>query len=89
MPGKDSAAKRHRQSEKRRINNRVAKSKVRTITKNFMLAVKTGDKESAEVKFMEMTKLMDTASGKGVYHKNTVARKKSRMNRLLNSLSAE
>lgn len=89
MPGKGSAAKRHRQSEKRRIHNRAAKSRVRTVTKSFMLAVKTGDKEAAEVNFNEMAKLMDTASGKGIYHKNTVARKKSRLNKLLNSLSAE
>jgi small subunit ribosomal protein S20 len=54
-----------------------------------MLAVKTGDKEAAGVNFSEMAKLMDSASGKGIYHRNTVARKKSRMNKLLNSLSAE
>lgn len=89
MPGKSSAAKRHKQSENRRIRNRAAKSRVKTVTKSFMTAVKSGDKEAAEVKFKEMTKLMDTASGKGVYHRNTVARKKSRMNKLLNSLSAE
>ena len=53
-----------------------------------MLAVKAGEKETAEAKFMEMTKLMDTAAGKGIYHKNTVARKKSRMHKLLNTLSA-
>jgi len=84
-----SAAKRYKQSEKRRLRNRAAKSRVRTVTKSFMTAVKTGDKDAAEVKFKEMAKLMDTAAGKGIYHKNTVARKKSRMNKLLNSLSAE
>ena len=89
MPGKSSAAKRHKQSEKRRIRNRVAKSKVKTVTKSFISAVNSGDKDTAEVKFKEMSKLMDTASGKGIYHRNTVARKKSRMNKLLNSLSAE
>ena len=89
MPGMSSAAKRHKQSEVRRIRNRAAKSRVRTVTKSFMAAVKAGDKEAAKVNYSEMEKLMDTASGKGVYHKNTVARKKSRMNKLLNSLAAE
>ncbi len=89
MPGKGSAAKRHRQSEKRRMKNRVAKSTVRTVTKNFILAVKSGDKPAAEAKYLEMTKLMDTAAGKGIYHKNMVARKKSRMHKLLNSIAAE
>ena len=89
MPGKGSAAKRHKQSEKRRIKNRAAKSRVKTVTKSFMSAVKSGDKDAAEVSYKEMTKLMDTASGKGIYHRNSVARKKSRMNKLLNSLSAE
>jgi small subunit ribosomal protein S20 len=54
-----------------------------------MLAVKNNDKDAAEAKFAEMSKLMDTASGKGIFHKNTVARKKSRMSKLLNSLTAE
>ncbi|MDC7225269.1 MAG: 30S ribosomal protein S20 [Spirochaetales bacterium] len=89
MGTSNSAAKRYRQSEKRRIKNRAAKSQVKTVTKSFMAAVKSGDKEAAEVKYKEMAKLMDTASGKGVYHSNTVARKKSRMNKLLNSISAE
>ena len=89
MPEKGTAAKRHRQSEKRRLRNRASKSRVRTVTKSFMLAVKNNDKVAAEAKFNEMSKLMDSASGKGVFHKNTVARKKSRMNKLLNSLSAE
>ena len=89
MPTSNSAAKRHKQSEKRRIKNRAAKSRVKTVTKSFMAAVKSGDKEAAEAKYNDMTKLMDTATGKGVYHKNTVARKKSRMHKLLNSVSAE
>ena len=89
MGTSNSAAKRYKQSEKRRIKNRSAKSRVKTVTKSFMTAVKTGDKEAAEVDYEEMTKLMDTASGKGIYHRNTVARKKSRMTKLLNSLSAE
>lgn len=89
MPTSKSAAKRYKQSEKRRIKNRAAKSKVKTVTKNFVAAVKSGDKEVAEVKYKEMAKLMDTASGKGVYHRNTAARKISRMNKLLNTLSAE
>ncbi len=88
MPGKGSAAKRHKQSEKRRLKNRAAKSRVRTVTKGFLSAVKSGNKEAAEANFKEMAKLMDTAAGKGIYHRNTVARKKSRMNKLLNSLSA-
>ena len=87
MGTSNSAAKRHKQSLKRRNRNRIAKSQVKTETKTFMAAVKSGDKDAAEVSFKAMSKLMDTASGKGVYHRNTVARKKSRMNKLLNSLS--
>jgi ribosomal protein S20 len=33
-----------------------------------------------------MVKMLDTAAGKGIFHKNTVARKKSRMSKLLNNL---
>lgn len=86
MAGQSSAAKRHRQSEKRRVHNRVARSRVRTATKKFLTAVESNDKDGAARSFVEVTKLLDTAAGKGIYHKNTAARKKSRMHAKLSKL---
>ena len=86
MPNSNDAAKRHRQSVKRRIHNRAIRSRVRTSIKSFESAVNSKDKAAAEVKFAEFVKLIDTAAGKGLYHKNTAARKKSRMYKRLAAL---
>lgn len=87
MPGKGSAAKRHRQNEKRRLRNRIVRSKIKTNIKNFLDAVKKNAKDEAENNYRLFGKLIDRAVTKGVYHSNTAARKKSRMHRLLNKMS--
>jgi small subunit ribosomal protein S20 len=74
-----SAAKRERQNEKRRLRNRETKSEVRTAVKKFQLAVQTQDRDLAKEKLDYAIKLIDTAGSKGVFHANTVSRKKSRL----------
>ncbi|MBN2651160.1 MAG: 30S ribosomal protein S20 [Spirochaetales bacterium] len=81
-------AKSARRDAKRRIANRAAKSKCKTAIKQFTVNAQANNKEEAEVAFRQMVKLLDTAAGKGLYHKKTVARKKSRMAKLLNQISA-
>ena len=83
---KGSAAKRHRQSQKRRMRNREMRSEVRTGIRKFLDAVNGNDRSTAESRFQEVNKLIDTAAGKGVYHKNTAARTKSRLRKKLNAL---
>lgn len=56
---------------------------MRTSIKAFEVAVKKHDREAAEVNFNKFVKLIDTAAGKGVYHRNTAARKKSRLHKVL------
>ncbi len=84
----DQAAKRLRQSEKRRLRNRMSKSTILTSKKRFLAAVKENDKEKAGSELKEIVKLLDTSAGKGLFHKKTVARKKSRLHKALNSMSA-
>ena len=86
MAEKGSAAKRHRQSLRRRMRNRMAVSEVRTSVKSFMSAVDAKNKEEAEKAFRLVVKKIDTAAGKGILHRNTVARKKSRLAKMLNRL---
>jgi small subunit ribosomal protein S20 len=83
LPNNKSTEKRLRQSIKRKMHNRAIKSKVRTSVKSFEGAVAKSDKASAEACYKEFVKLADTAAGKGIYHKNTIARKKSRLNSVL------
>lgn len=88
MITKGSAAKRHRQSEKRRIHNRIVRSRVRTSVKRVLEAVEANDRQKAENAYQEFTSLIDSAARKGVYHGNTAARKKSRMAKKVNALGA-
>ncbi|MDR0410543.1 MAG: 30S ribosomal protein S20 [Treponema sp.] len=81
-----SAEKRHRQSEERRIRNKSAKSAIKTSVKKFVAFTQKKDVDAAEISLRETIKKLDTAAGKGILHKNTVARKKSRMQRLFNTL---
>ena len=74
-----SAEKRERQNVKRRMHNRMIKSSVRTQIKKFDAAVVAGDKEAAKDAMALSFKLLDSAASKGVLHRNTASRKKSRI----------
>jgi len=81
-----SAAKRERQNEKRRLRNRETKSAVRTAIKSFQNAASSNDTSNVKEKFDLAIKLLDTAGSKGVFHANTVSRKKSRLQAQFNAV---
>ena len=83
-----SAEKRMRQDEKRRIRNKGVKSAIRTAAKKVVMASEKKDTAAAKEALADMIKKIDTAAGKGVVKKNTAARKKSRMQKLINRLEA-
>jgi small subunit ribosomal protein S20 len=83
-----SAEKRNRQGEKRRIQNKSEKTAIRSSAKKVLVAAQGKDKASAEVALKDMIKRIDTAARKGIVKKNAASRKKSRMQRLINSLNA-
>ncbi len=83
---KSSAEKRYRQSEARRLRNKTAKSAVRTSVKKFVIAVQKKDQSAADEAFKDMIKKLDTSACKGIIKKNSASRKKSRMQRLFNSM---
>jgi small subunit ribosomal protein S20 len=85
---RDSAAKRHRQSEKRRVRNRSIRSRVRSSIRKYLEAVDATNKDVASERLSEVTKLIDSAAGKGVYHRNTAARTKSRLHKKLSALNS-
>ncbi|MDR3144947.1 MAG: 30S ribosomal protein S20 [Treponema sp.] len=89
MTGKGSSAeKRHRQSEERRLRNRAVRSSVRTSAKKFVTLAHKREIGEAELALRDMIKKLDTAAQKGIIKKNAAARKKSRMQRLFNSIKA-
>ena len=83
-----SAEKDARQNEKRRVRNRVVRSRSKTLVKDFVEAVEAKKKPEAEKMFVELSSYLDNAVTKGILHRNTAARKKSRMNRLLNAMGS-
>ena len=83
-----SAEKRHRQSEERRKRNKAVKSSVRTSAKKFVLVARKKETGEAEILLKDMIKKIDSAARKGIIKKNAAARKKSRMQRLFNTLAA-
>ena len=84
-----SAKKRIRQNEKRNTINRARKSQVKTQIKRFEEAVKAGDIETADKQFIEVTKKLDRTASTSTMHKKTVARKKSRLAKKLNTLKVK
>ena len=86
MPHHKSAEKRLRQTEKRTVINRARLSRVRTFVKKVETAIETGDKASAQSAFQLAQPELHRATTKGVMHKNTVARKLSRLAARINAL---
>ena len=83
-----SQIKRNRQNEKRRERNQAAKSTLKTSTKRVRTAVAEGDAEVAKTRFLEVARELDKAASKGTLHKKTVARRKSRLAKAVNSAAA-
>ena len=85
-----SQEKRIRQNEKRRQKNSQVKSSVRTSIKNLIntLEGKKGtESANAQDLYKKFVKIIDNAVGKGIVHKNTAARKKSRLAKRINSIA--
>jgi small subunit ribosomal protein S20 len=86
MPHHKSAEKRLRQTEKRTAINRARLSRVRTFVKKVESAIATGDKAAAQSAFQVAQPELHRATTKGVLHRNTVARKLSRLATRINAL---
>lgn len=82
-----SAKKRIRVIAKKTERNKAIKSKVKTMIKKVDAAVAAGDKELAKANLKLAISEIDSACTKGVMHKNTAARKVSRITRSVNNLA--
>jgi len=74
-----SALKRVRQTIKKTEVNRNNRSRVRGALRKMREVVAAGNKETAEKTFRETVSALDKAIQKGVLHKNTAGRYKSRL----------
>lgn len=86
MANHRSAEKRIRQTVERTARNSARVSRVRTFVKKVETAISAGDKEAARAAFAAAAPELQRGVGKGVLHKNTVARKMSRLSARIKAL---
>ena len=84
MANSASAKKRIKQNERNHLRNRSRKSAVKTATRKFLDNLQKGDLQQAQETFAEVQKQLDQVAAKGTLHRNTAARRKSRLAKRLN-----
>jgi len=88
MANTASAHKRIRQTRKRTERNHARKARMRTFVKKVETAIAGGNKHEAVAALQAAQPEMQRAVGKGVAHKNTIARKLSRLSTRIKALVA-
>ena len=78
---KKQARKRHRQSLERRMRNRAVRTRIRRQMRLMRAAMADGDADKVKDLLPETMSVIDTGWRKGVLHRNTASRYKSRMAR--------
>ncbi len=81
-----SAIKRIRSSARKQKRNRVARGQARSAVKKARVTLAEGKRDEAQASLKEAISALDHAAGKGVIHKNSAARRKSRLMKQLNQL---
>ena len=82
-----SSKKRVRQNVKRRLQNRRRKEKVKDAVRAFEAAVSDAQPEKAAEQLTQAYKQIDKIAATGAIHKNTAARKKSRLAKRLSAMA--
>ena len=87
MPNIKSAKKRVLVSQTKAMQNKAAKSALKTEIKKFEAAAAEGNRSEADVAYKVAVKTVDKAAAKGLLHKNNAANKKSSLTLKLNKLA--
>lgn len=85
MPNIKSSIRSVKTDAERRARNNSIKSELKTQTRKVEETVAAGKNDEAKALLTKATSSIDKAASKGVIHKNTAARKKSRLSRLVNA----
>lgn len=89
MANHKSALKRIRSSERKRVRNRVFRSKARTEIKKARSLIQAGEAKDAREATLQAIRTLDKAASKGIIHRNNAARRKSRLMKRLAGLDAK
>ncbi len=79
MANSKSAQKRIRRNTRRQTINKTRVSRIRTFIKKVEAAISSGDKQAAQESYKVLQPEFQRGASKGVFHKNTMARKMSRL----------
>ena len=82
-----SAKKRISVIETKTLRNKMIKSKVKTCVQKVEAAIAQNDKEAANAALVVAISEINKATSKGIFHKNTSARKISRLTKAVNKLA--
>jgi len=82
-----SAIKRVLIAERNRFRNATTKSAIRTAVRKLEDSIEGNDTEKAKEVLLTAISRIDKAVSKGILHRNTGARKKSRLTKKFNSLT--
>ncbi len=86
MANSPQSKKRARQNEKRFAVNKARRSRIRTFLRNVEEAIESGDKDAAAAALRAAQPELMRGVTKGVFHKNTAARKMSRLSSRVKAL---
>jgi len=86
MANSPQSKKRARQNEKRFAVNKARRSRIRTFLRKVEEAIASGDKDAASTALRAAQPEMMRGVSKGVLHKNTAARKMSRLSARVKTL---
>ncbi|MFI4937376.1 MAG: 30S ribosomal protein S20 [Candidatus Berkiellales bacterium] len=86
MANTKQAAKRARQAEKHRIDNKWQVSRMSTHIKRVLTAIEGKDATVAKAEYQSAVSLIDRLVNKGLVHKNKAARHKSRLSKHIHSI---
>jgi small subunit ribosomal protein S20 len=82
-----SQKKRNKTNEIARERNKAVRSALKTEAKKARAAIESGDSAAAETAVRTTSRSLDKAASKGMLHKRTAARRKSRLAKAANSVS--
>ena len=88
MANTPQSQKRARQNERRVEINKARRSRIRTFLRRVEEAIASGDAGAAKTALQAAQPELDRGVSKGVLHKNTVARKMSRLSNRIKALNA-
>jgi len=87
LPNIKSSERSVKTDAERRARNFAVRSTIKTVSRKVLESVTAGNSDEAKALLVKASRTIDKAAAKGVVHKNSAARKKSRLALKLNALA--